>query len=293
MQIIYKVDILFIWIYSTIILIVGVIGAISIHSILFFLFSVIIELIYLFFSLKHPFKRAKAVKKQFPQDWKNYLSTFSLFYRNLDNNAKMRFERDIQIFLSDFSVGGVQRQEVDEEVKLLVASAIATLLHGRPFWEPPIQDGVVIYPGQRFDRHYQTGKGNIAGQASHKGPMILTEGALKESFSRPHDGYNVVIHELAHYFDLEDGRAEGIPAARLGLKKVIKWRTLISKEWNKTFQGQSFLNGYAGTNEAEFFAVATESFFEKPWELKTNNPELYSALKDFFNLDTAKIIKQS
>lgn len=291
MQVIYKIDVVFLWIYSSIICLIGIIGAISLRNIAFLGLMLLVELIYLFFALKRPYKRSRAVKKEFPQEWKEFLLEHSIFYKNIDETAKRHFERDMQIFLSNFSIEGTRRQLVDMETKLLVASGVATLLNGRPSWEPPFQDGVVIYPGERFNRHYQTGKGNFAGQASYHGPLILTEGGLEQSVKHPHDGYNVIYHEMAHYFDFEDGSAEGIPAARMGSQKLYTWKNIFLKEWQKAMQGRSFLRSYAGKNEAEFFAVATESFFEKPWEMKEKNPELYDALKDFFNIDTINIIK--
>lgn len=293
MQVIYKIDLIFYWIYSTIILIIGIIGAIYLNNIIFLTFMLLVELIYLYFALKRPYKRSRAVKQKFPEEWKEFLSIHSVFYKNISKAAREMFERDVKIFLSDFSIDGIRRQEVNIETKLLVTSCVVALLHGRPFWEPPFKDGVVIYPGDRFNRHYQTGKGNFAGMASYNGPLILTEGGLEESFKHPHDGYNVIFHEMAHYFDFEDGSAEGIPAARMVSQKLYAWKNVFLKEWQKALIGHSFLRPYAGKNEAEFFAVATESFFEKPWEMLEENPALYSALKDFFNLDTVKILKRS
>jgi Mlc titration factor MtfA (ptsG expression regulator) len=100
----------------------------------------------------------------------------------------------------------------------------------------------------------------------------------------------VIYHELAHYFDLEDGQAEGIPTTRLPADQLEHWKTLIRKEWQKAAAGRSFLGTYAGTNEAETFAVAVEVFFENPQLMVEHNPELYRALKDFFNIDTLEIM---
>ncbi|MCK4761275.1 MAG: zinc-dependent peptidase, partial [Candidatus Aminicenantes bacterium] len=108
----------------------------------------------------------------------------------------------------------------------------------------------------------------------------------------PDDGYNVVFHELAHYFDFEDGRAEGIPSTRLLSGKLNHWKKVIGKEWQKVLQGRSVLRPYAGTNEAELFAVAVEFFFENPAVMKKRSPEFYELLKEFFNLDTAEIMKK-
>lgn len=279
MQVIYKVDVVFFWIYSSIILLIGIFGGVSTGNIVFPAVMLGVEMVYLFFALRRPYRRGRAVSTPFPEEWKTFLNDYSSFYRGIDDEAKIRFERDIQIFLSDFSIQGTRRGEIDMETRLLVAAGAAALIHGRPDWEPPIPDGVVVYPGERFNRHYQSGRGFYAGMATHRGPLILTEGSLEQSFRDPHDGYNVIYHELAHYFDLESGSSG--------------WKDFFTREWEDMFRDGSepFLRSYAGTNEAEFFAVATEVFFENPREMKERKPKLYNALKEFYNLDTAEIIK--
>ncbi len=280
MQVIYKIDIVFLWVYSSIILLIGLIGGVSTGNVIFPAIMLGVEAVYLFFALRRPYRRRRAVSSPFPDEWKAFLADYSLFYASIDDGAKKRFERDVQIFLSNFSIKGTRRREVDVETRLLIAAGAAALIHGRPDWEPPIPDGVVVYPGQRFNRHYESGRGFYAGMATHRGPLILTEGSLEESFRDPHDGNNVIYHELAHYFDLESGSSS--------------WKDFFTREWETMFRDGSepFLRSYAGTNEAEFFAVATEAFFEKPGEMRDREPELYNALTEFYNLDTAEIIRE-
>lgn len=291
MKIIYKIDVLFISIYSALILVVGTTFTLASQNVVFIAITLAAEILYLFFALKGPYKRYRALEQPIPEEWEQILNKCSSFYRSLDGEARLRFERDVKIFLSDFSVEGIRRQSVDIKTKLLVAAGFAALLHGRPEWEPPIKDGVLVYPGDRFSKDYQIGKGIRAGQASINSPLILTEGSLRHSFGNPEDGYNVIYHELAHYFDLENGSAEGIPSTRMKPDQLNRWNTIIHKEWKKALEGRSFLGSYAGTNEAETFAVAVEFFFENPHIMNARNPELYQALRDFFNIDTLKIIK--
>jgi Mlc titration factor MtfA (ptsG expression regulator) len=290
MQIIYKIDILFTAIYSLLILSLGTAFTMAAGNPVFIPITLLVEMVYLYFALRHPYRRYRALKKNMPHQWRQILNLCSSFYRSLDDRGKQRFERDTLIFLSDFSIASIRRQDVDIKIKLLIASGFAALLHGRPDWEPPIKDGVLVYPGERFSKDYKIGIGNRVGQASVNSPLIVSEESLKQGFRDPDDGHNVIYHELAHYFDLEDGQAEGIPAARMLPGKVERWRNIIQKEWKKALEGRSFLGSYAGTNEAEAFAVAVEFFFENPWVMEANNPELYEALKDFFNVDTLKIM---
>jgi Mlc titration factor MtfA (ptsG expression regulator) len=290
MQIIYKIDILFTIIYSLSIFLVGSVFTMAAGNPVFIPVTLLVEMVYLYFALRHPYRRYRALKKPMPQQWRQILNLCSSFYRSLDEQGKQWFERDMLIFLSDFSIESIRRQEVDIKIKLLIASGFAALLYGRPYWEPPIKDGVLVYPGERFSKDYKIGIGNRVGQASVNSPLIVSEESLKHCFRQPGDSHNVVYHELAHYFDLEDGQADGIPAARMLPGKVERWRNIIQKEWEKALEGRSFLGSYAGTNEAETFAVAVEFFFENPQVMAANNPELYDALKDFFNVDTLKIM---
>jgi hypothetical protein len=293
MQIITRIDLVFVSIYSGLILLIGIAAALASQKPEALLLTLLALLIYLSFALKKPFKRFRSLKKSFPNYWSEILNRHSIFYRNLDLEARQRFENDIRMFLSTYSIKGIRGAEADEKTRLLVACGIVTLLNGRPEWEPPVQDGVLIYPGSAFNRDYEIGRGMRAGQATPRSPMIVTRSSLDESFQYPGQGGNVVYHELAHYFDMEDGVAKGVPITRLDRDKLENWKKLISAEWEKASNGYSFLGTYAGTNEAETFAVAVEVFFETPKLMLNNNPAMYEALKDFFNIDTLEIMERN
>ncbi len=290
MRVVNKIDAIFKGVVAFLVILFGVAVAVVMERLPVVLVSVGVAAIYLTIAFRRNIRRFRAAAKEFPREWRDVLLECSAFYRHCDAEGKRRFERDIQIFLSDFNVKGTRGGELDIRTRLLVAAGIATLIHGRPDWEPPIRDGIVVYPGQRFNRDYESGKGWMAGQASYNGPLIVTKGSLEQSFRDPHDGYNVIFHELAHYFDLEDGTADGVPAF-LPSEGIFAWKEIIYKEWEKVNRGQSFLDAYAGVNEAEFFAVSTEFFFEKPWVMAQKNPGLYNALREFYNLDPIEIFK--
>jgi Mlc titration factor MtfA (ptsG expression regulator) len=164
------------------------------------------------------------------------------------------------------------------------------MLHGRPEWEPPLPDGITVYPGLSFDRNYQVEKGNIAGQAPERGPLLIAEESLIQGFANPNDNHNVLIHELAHFFDREQRKIGG-SYRRLSMgQQDDSWAGSLSGEWRKHLQHGSILPDYAALNEAEFFAVACELFFENPRPLHASHPELYGFLQDFFNQDPRQVI---
>jgi Mlc titration factor MtfA (ptsG expression regulator) len=290
MQVLEKNDLFFVPFIATIILATAVASLFVLSWTIVGPAFLAIEAIYIGSALKKPLRRFRAVKKAFPSEWREALFRHSVFYPSLNEEGQKRFERDMQIFLTDFAIEGIRGETVEPGIKILIAMGVATMLHGRPRWEPPVSS-VLVYPGERFDDQYRIGRGNFVGQAPHRGPLIFTAGSMKKSFADPLDGFNVLFHEMAHGFDWEDGFADGVPAARMHTMDLVGWKETVNREWKRARDGESVLSDYAGTNEAEFLAVACEFFFESPWDLEGDMPEFYAALKKFFNLDPARMLR--
>jgi hypothetical protein len=137
------------------------------------------------------------------------------FYRRLSAEEQREFERNVRCFLAEHTIAGPQQKPVSEETRVLVAASAAILLFGREDLDLPSRIDVVVYP-EAFNEEYEVKrKGEILGQAHSQGPVILSERALREGFSRASDGQNVGIHEFAHMLDLE-GRALRRDAVRDG-----------------------------------------------------------------------------
>jgi len=131
----------------------------------------------------------------------------------------------------------------------------------------------------------------IFGQAFMRGPVILVWDAVKQGARHPERGHNVVYHEFAHILDMLDGVADGTPELH-SQEQYRQWADIFSDEFkdlrHRSQKGQkSFLDPYGATNEAEFFAVATESFFDKPVAMQETLPGLYGVLSGFYQQDTA------
>ncbi len=293
MKVAYKNELVFKLIYFVLIVLTGLFLSIYSSDILIGIGSVFVVLLYVVTAFKKETKRLKAVRRDFPEEWRKILVKYSKFYNFLGETGKRIFEKDILIFLSENSVRSIRGEETDNKTKILVAVGVATILHGRHEWEPPFTDGVVVYPGETFDPEYNLFKGQIAGMAGERRPLLVTEKILEKSFRDPGDGYNSLIHEIAHYFDFENPLLSGVPLISGDREGVKKWIGIMEKERLKVNKGKSFLRQYAGTNEAEFFAVATEYFFERPYEMVNKNPELYKILREFYNLDTQKMFNEN
>lgn len=124
----------------------------------------------------------------------------------------------------------------------------------------------------------------IIGQAgANAGPVLISWDTALEHSRNPEAGQNVVIHEFAHKIDMSDGYVDGIPPVRGD--ELERWQRLISDEYedHRGREPDPILRTYAFTNEAEFFAVATETFFCRPVELRAAKPRLYAALAGFYH----------
>ncbi len=232
---------------------------------------------------RKPLRRWRLARRPFPEAWRRWLTTHVPFYRALDAAGRRRFERDVQFFLAEQRFEGVGI-EVTDELRLAVAAGAALLLHGRSDWEWPARRTILFY-ADRFDADYlEDEAGEFDGMAHAQGPIILSAKAVTEGWAVPNDGSNVVLHELAHVFDFGNLDADGMPTL-LDPASAEAWRRLIRREMVKVRQGRSLLRRYAATNAAEFFAVAVENFFERPELLAHRHPELFAALRAFFNLD--------
>jgi len=290
MQIISKIDKAFVLFYSLLIPLVGLLLFFFSGQAMVLIVMPLLLAFYLGTALRKPLRRLRAVRTPFPHSWRDFLISHSAYYRGLDEESQQKFERDTVLFLSDNSITAIGGAAVAWQTRLLIAAGVAIMLQGRPQWEPPLPDGVTVYPGMSFDRNYRTETGNIAGQAPERGPLLIAEESLKRGFAEVNDGRNVLIHELAHFFDREQRKTSGGSPLGSRMKSNETWAGFFFREWQQHLQQGSILASYAALNEAEFFAVACEMFFERPGPLQTAHPELYAVLAGFFNQDPRRVL---
>lgn len=231
----------------------------------------------------------------FPESWRRILETHVLFYHNLSNEDKGRFEVDIMRFLKKVRITGIET-EIDITDKLLVASSASIPVFGFPDWDYTFLDEVLVYPGS-FDSKYNINSKEefitgMVGTGTMEGKMILSKPALRRGFENGTDKHNVGVHEFIHLFDKEDGSIDGIPATLHNKQFALPWLKLISDKTKQITKGND-INPYAATNEREFLAVVGEYFFERPQLLKQNHPDLYELLSKAFNQDAAALMKKS
>ncbi len=234
-------------------------------------------------------RRARLLAEAFPESWRRILRERVAFYNGLTAGERRRFEDAVRIFLAEKRVTGI-RQEIDDTIRVLVAASAVIPIFGFREWEYDNLAEVLVYPSA-FGEHKQlTGPDrDILGQVHQGGAlnriMILSKPDLVRGFSNLDDKHNVGIHEFAHLVDGADGSIDGVPAATCP-ECVKPWLELVRVEMARLASGDSVLRRYGLTNEAEFFAVASEAFFESPERLGEEHPELYTMLERIFRQDT-------
>lgn len=209
-------------------------------------------------------------------------------YRKLDARERARFEADVAVFLTEQNVTGPRGEPIDEELRVLVAASAALVAFGRPGFRYPKTRDVVVYD-DTFDERYVVGgqDANLLGMVHGSGPILFSARALRDGFRNPHDASNVGLHEFAHVLDYQGGRADGVPSI-MPWAVVKPWLRVMHEETERIEHHQSILRQYAATNQAEFFAVATEMFFEQPERMRENHPELYELMQRTYGQDPAK-----
>jgi hypothetical protein len=214
------------------------------------------------------------------------------FYNDLNENDKLVFEQRIQTFLSDVRIEGVGL-EVNDTDRVMVASSAVIPIFGFKDWTYRNVTNVLLYP-DTFDKDYQfedSEERNIMGMVGSgymNGQMILSRSALIKGFSKNSGKENTGIHEFVHLLDKTDGATDGVPENLLPHEYARPWLSMMHKEIHRIEEGSSDINPYAATNEAEFFAVVSEYFFEKPDQFQTKHPELYEMLSRIFAQDPAE-----
>jgi Mlc titration factor MtfA (ptsG expression regulator) len=221
-----------------------------------------------------------------PKDVAALLAGHVAFYDALSPGDKKLFEERVNSFLSSVAIRGVDT-EVEDLDRVLVAAGAIIPIFAFPDWRYNNLSAVLLYK-DTFGSSFETeGRGrNVLGMvgdgALHR-QMLLSRPSLRSSFAGAGDGHNTPVHEFAHLIDKADGATDGIPEYLLSQPYVLPWISLMHRTIGELKEHWSDIDSYAATSDAEFFAVVSEYFFERPGELKIKHPELYSLLERMFH----------
>ncbi|MEH2221643.1 zinc-dependent peptidase [Nostoc sp.] len=242
-------------------------------------------------------RRTRLKHRPFPPLWNAIIENNLPIYLCLSPDKIRRLQGHIQVFLAEKQFIGCRGLQVTEEIKLtLAAVACLLLLNERGQYFPRLRS-ILVYPNAYFVQEtnsvgkYVVEERRVArlGESWTNDQVVVSWEQVKQDINNWRDGRNVVLHEFAHQLDQEDGKAEGVPILQNNSDYAI-WAKVMTEEYqqlcNDVLQGaKTVMDSYGATNPAEFFAVATETFFEKPHQLLSKHPALYEQLQRYYQLD--------
>ena len=269
-------------------------------------YLVLIEIVLAFFLLFLIWQGIGYIKKQrlwqkisrtpFPEKYRRYLEHIP-HYQRLPDTMKREIERSILFFMETKEFRTVDIVLTDEMKAVIAFYACLMQLGKKECYEN--LNTIIIYPNDVITERVRANGGIYAKEAfvlegeSAGGTVVIAWHEAKKEAYHPHN-HNVIVHELAHELDYEDGVADGVPP--IGYSRYKEWAEVMfgtydrlkeAFEKGRYLEKYKLIGEYAATNEAEFFAVVCELFFEKPLTLKKHFPDIYRELYAFYGLDTA------
>ena len=247
------------------------------------------------FGLWRTFKAWRARRKPFPAGWDAILQRNLPLLKRLRPEDQYVLKRRVLEFLALHPMEGCAGLTLTDEIRVTIAAQACLLLLRRPGDDFDRLGSILVYPsGFRATQTERSANGieqqrevHTLGQSWQGGNVVLSWDAARSGAADTRDGHNVVLHEFAHQLDQEDGSADGAPVLD-ARGSYGPWARILGAEYARLQgRGKHVLDRYGATNPAEFFAVATEAFFEKPRQMQNKHPELYIQLAEFFAQDPA------
>jgi len=231
---------------------------------------------------------------EFDPAWRALLERNFEHWRGFAPEEVERMEALVASFVHRMRWEAANGFELTESIKVLIAAQASVLLLGLDLDDYDQVSSVIVHPSTvRLRGGYHVGGSvrssasqPLLGQAHYRGPVLLSWAAVQRGARFPEAGENVVYHEFAHQLDMLDGVVDGTPP--LGdVEAAARWTEVCTAAFRRVRRGSSVLRPYAATNPAEFFAVATELFFNRPLDLVEHEPALYAELHAFYGQDPA------
>ena len=243
------------------------------------------------------YRLRRAIAAPFPEQRVAFLETNIEVYRRLPMDLRLQLRRLIKQFLHQKTFTGANGLQITDEIRVTIAAQACMLVLNRNSGVYPKLRYIIVYPTAFVAEHSNRDESGVVdarargllGESWHNGKVILAWDSVQKGARNFVDGQNVVLHEFAHQLDSEDGSTDGAPLLA-GANSYRSWATTLSPEFvdlqNDARRGRrSIMDHYGATNPAEFFAVATETFFEKPRRMAENHAELFEILKSYYRID--------
>jgi Mlc titration factor MtfA (ptsG expression regulator) len=253
-------------------------------------------------------RRKKLTQAPFPSLWEDIIRRNVVHYCMLEDAERAHLRALIQVFIAEKKWEGAGGLELTDEIRVTISAQACLLLLGLPHNYYRDVESIIVYPSSVVPPQRNPGffentlapvkvEHPIIGQAFQRGPVIIIWDAALRGGRHPEFGHNVIYHEFAHKLDMLDGAADGTPPLR-DRAEYGDWVRTCSREYlrlkHDTEKGKkSFLNAYGATSEAEFFAVATEQFFDQPRLMIEHAPDLYRVLKEYYRQDPSERVSRN
>ncbi len=243
-------------------------------------------------------RRRRLRAQPFPKDWLATVESNVPFFRRLSASDQAELLGNIQVFLAEKRFEGCGGLELTDEIRVTIAAqACLLLLHRKTGYFPRLLT-ILVYPSTYSVEEkrpvegpvWEEGRMTRLGETGRTlGSMVLSWDATKSGAGDPSNGKNVVFHEFAHQLDYENYAADGVPGL-VTREQQLSWREVMRTEFASLRAADetgipTLLDTYGATNPAEFFAVSTEAFFERPCALRARHPKLYAELQRYFRQD--------
>jgi Mlc titration factor MtfA (ptsG expression regulator) len=247
--------------------------------------------------------RKQLIQQPFPHDWLEIIERNVLFYHYLPPEKQRELLGLVRVFLAEKRFEGCGGLEITDEIRLTITAQACILLLNLDVTFYPKLRSILVYPygfvAPAVSRHpdgtVSEGFQPRLGESWSQGNVVLSWEDVLRGAANLGDGRNVVIHEFAHQLDSESGFCNGAPL--LPRRSMYReWSRVLGREYealvDSVEQGRiTVIDKYGATSPAEFFAVVTELFFEKPLELESFHPELYEQLKTYYGQDPASLMR--
>jgi MtfA peptidase len=234
-----------------------------------------------------------------PTEWLAIIERNVPFWVSLAQADRRELEGHIRVFLAEKHFEGCNGLELTDEIKVTIAAHACRLLLRRDADVFPRLVTVLVYPTAYVAKAVEPiGGGGVLegeqvrlGEAWKDGVAVVSWDDLRATIQGRNPGRNLILHEFAHILDMEDGASDGTPVLS-SREQYASWIAIMEDEYeclrrDSHLGRYSVLDHYGATNPAEFFAVATEAFFEKATVLAKRHPELYAELRRFYRQDPA------
>jgi Mlc titration factor MtfA (ptsG expression regulator) len=244
-------------------------------------------------------RRRRLTAEPFPERWLRFLERNVAHYRYLDEREQAKLRDDLRIFRAEKNWEGCGGLTMTDEIAVTISAQACLLVLGLEHDYFQRVQSILVYPRPFGAGEERRGPGGLVteggpvrlGEAWYRGPVILAWSDVLEEGRHPHEGHNVVYHEFAHQLDMLDGVIDGTPPLETP-ELYRRWREVMTAEYEQlrlaSEHGRAtLLDQYGTTNEGEFFAVATECFFDRPLALERRHPQLYALLRDYYHQDPA------